>query len=241
MTFEDTSLEGIDRRQVEQQNISAGCTWPVRRIPGTWSGDWVWSPVLTAPPRWAEVRFQADQHIRAHVSPHPLPQAAVTVVTRGLSGRPAVQAQVASPLGLLPLGLQAPLTCPWLPSCPGRLRLSLTGVRSPGSLVVTLQPPPPSVPRLIQRPPLPKPLVSHGSAQLPEKPRLLPRIQISALGCLWASGKSAAIFPALRDCLQRLRGWGGADGSRVPGAPRHGVSVESWWELAVHVHGCQGS
>lgn len=74
MTFEDTSLEGIDRRQVEQQNISAGCTWPVPRIPGTWSGDWVWSPVLTAPPRWAEVRFQADQHIRAHVSPHPPPK-----------------------------------------------------------------------------------------------------------------------------------------------------------------------
>ena len=142
-----------------------------------------------------------------------------------------------SPPGSLPLDLQAPLTCPCLPTCPGRSHLSLTGVRSPGSLVVTLQPPPPGVPHLIQRPPLPKPLVSHGSARLPEKPRLLPRIQISTLGCLWVSGKSAAIFPALRDCLQRLRGWGGVDGSRVPWAPRRGVSAESWWELAVHIRG----
>ena len=40
MTVEDTSLEGTDRRQVEQQNISAGCTRPVpeRRALGTGTG-----------------------------------------------------------------------------------------------------------------------------------------------------------------------------------------------------------
>ena len=71
MTVEDTSLEGTDRRQVEQQNISAGCTRPVPRTPGTWNGDWVWAPVLTAPPRWEEARLQVDQHVRAHVSAPP--------------------------------------------------------------------------------------------------------------------------------------------------------------------------